>query len=107
MPSASEKGIIVYIDTEMNDDLLLEGRARDLIALINKKRKEAGLSPEQKAVVFVDGFEWTLCVHNEWVKKETNSYYILPTKKQSYIPDDPVYANRITLLPKDETSPAS
>lgn len=40
----SEKGITVVLDTELNEELLLEGMAREIINKINTMRREAGFA---------------------------------------------------------------
>jgi isoleucyl-tRNA synthetase len=48
---ASETGLTVALDTELDDELLLEGRVLDLIHKLNSMRKDAGLELTDRIVV--------------------------------------------------------
>ena len=67
---AAEDGITVALDTELDDELRLEGRALDLIHRVNLMRKEAGLEVTDRIVLTLpeDG---DLRRHEEWIKAET------------------------------------
>ncbi len=47
-----EKGVKVYLDTEITDELKIEGTARELVRAIQDLRKEKGLTVSQKIKVF-------------------------------------------------------
>ncbi len=67
---AAEDGITVALDTELDDELRLEGRALDLIHRVNLMRKEAGLEVTDRIVLTLpeDG---GLRPHEDWIKGET------------------------------------
>lgn len=48
MAVAIENGFTVALDTNLNDELIIEGTARDLVRFIQVFRKEAGLKVEQR-----------------------------------------------------------
>jgi isoleucyl-tRNA synthetase len=50
---ASEGGLTVALDTALDDDLLLEGRAYDLIRAVNQMRKDEGLAITDRIVLTV------------------------------------------------------
>ncbi len=73
---AAEPGLVrgerlaVQIDTELNPDLLLEGRVLDLIHQVNTMRKEAGLELTDRITVILPQSDEDLLAHEEWIKKE-------------------------------------
>ena len=65
-------GFALALDTEMTPELILEGRARDMIRLIQDLRKDTGLSMTDRIRILypfveADVFE----AHGEWIKAET------------------------------------
>ena len=48
---ASADGVTVALDTELDDDLVLEGRVRDLIRQVNSMRKEQGFELTDRIVL--------------------------------------------------------
>ena len=61
----------VALDTELDDELLLEGRVLDLIHRVNTMRKEAGLELTDRIVLTVPEDGDLLRLHGEWIKAET------------------------------------
>ena len=49
---AQEGGLVVALDTELDDELLQEGLARDLVRLINDMRKAAGFDISDRIVTY-------------------------------------------------------
>src|SRR5919106_1125305 len=69
---AHESDYVVAVDTRLDEELELEGRALDLIHSIQRLRKEAGLAVTDRVVVTVPApFASVLLVHEEWIKAET------------------------------------
>ncbi|MEX2211672.1 MAG: isoleucine--tRNA ligase [Gaiellaceae bacterium] len=61
----------VWIDTELDDELRREGRALDLIRLLNDLRKQAGLELTDRIVVRLPAEHGELVEqHGEWIKDE-------------------------------------
>ncbi|HET9495326.1 MAG TPA: isoleucine--tRNA ligase, partial [Chloroflexia bacterium] len=50
---AQEGGLVVALDTELDDDLLREGLARDLVRVINDMRKSAGFDVSDRITTYV------------------------------------------------------
>jgi len=48
---ATADGITVELDTELDDDLILEGRVRDLIRQVNALRKDEGFEITDRIVL--------------------------------------------------------
>jgi isoleucyl-tRNA synthetase len=67
---ASDEGVTVALDTQLDDELLLEGRVLDLIHSLNLKRKEAGLELTDRIVVTLPASDSDLLAHEEWIKSE-------------------------------------
>jgi isoleucyl-tRNA synthetase len=68
--AASQDGITVALDTELDDELRLEGRVLDLIHRINLMRKEAGLELTDRIVLTMPE-AGDLLRHADWIKAET------------------------------------
>ena len=68
---ASEPGLTVALDTALDDELLLEGRAYDLIRAVNQLRKDEGLALIDRIVLTVPEPERDLVeAHREWIARE-------------------------------------
>jgi len=52
---AHDEGLVVVLDTELSDELLAEGDARELQRAIQDVRKDAGLALDDRIEVWVDG----------------------------------------------------
>ena len=74
---ASADGVTVELDTDLDDELLLEGRVYDLIRRLNAMRKEQGLELTDRIVVRLpeDG---DLLRHADWIKAEVLATRIEP-----------------------------
>ena len=68
---AHEGAVSVAIDPALDDDLLLEGRALELIRSLNDHRKRAGLELTDRITVRLPESEAALlAVHGEWIGAE-------------------------------------
>ncbi|HEY3540922.1 MAG TPA: isoleucine--tRNA ligase [Gaiellaceae bacterium] len=68
---ASEQGLTVALDTALDDELLLEGRAYDLIREVNQRRKDDGYELTDRIVLTVPETERDVVeAHREWVARE-------------------------------------
>jgi isoleucyl-tRNA synthetase len=68
---ASDEGITVALDTQLDDELLLEARVLDLVHHLNTKRREAGLDLTDRIVVTLPSTDADLVErHGEWIKSE-------------------------------------
>jgi isoleucyl-tRNA synthetase len=84
---AQEGGVVVALDTELDDDLLREGLARDLVRVINDMRKSAGFEVSDRITTYVrvvgpeDGdrklAEGALAVFRDYIAAETLSASIV------------------------------
>jgi isoleucyl-tRNA synthetase len=68
---AHETDYVVAVDTRLDEELELEGRVLDLIHMIQRLRKEAGLEITDRVVVTVPANAEGLLAHEEWIKAET------------------------------------
>ena len=71
---AEDGGLLVALDTRLDDELVLEGRALDVIHELQALRKDAGLVLTDRIVVRHDGSEWldeVFGAHGEWIARET------------------------------------
>jgi isoleucyl-tRNA synthetase len=68
---ASDEGLTVALDTQLDDELLLEGRVLDLIHHLNMKRREAGLELTDRIAVTLPSSDADLLErHADWIKAE-------------------------------------
>jgi len=68
---ASESGLTVAFDTELDDELLLEGRAYDLIRSVNQLRKDEGYEITDRIVLTVPEAERDVVeAHRGWLARE-------------------------------------
>jgi isoleucyl-tRNA synthetase len=75
---AAEDGVTVALSTELDDELVLEGRVLDLIHRVNTMRKEAGLELTDRIVLTVPEDGELLGRHVEWIKAETLATSVEP-----------------------------
>jgi isoleucyl-tRNA synthetase len=71
---AEEGGYLVGLDTRLDEELELEGLARELVRAIQEARKQAGLEVSDRIVLFVDGDERVATViarHKDYLMSET------------------------------------
>jgi isoleucyl-tRNA synthetase len=69
---ADDDVVSVALSTELDEELRLEKRVRDLIRLVNQKRKEAGLEITDRIVLTVPASDADLVsAHADWIKRET------------------------------------
>jgi len=69
--SASDGTLSVEIDPTLDDELLREGRALDLIRRLNELRKEAGLELTDRIVVTLPASAADLLAYADLIKRET------------------------------------
>ena len=67
---ASEDGVTVALETTLDAELELEGRAYDLIHRLNSLRKEQGLELTDRIAVTLPDADADLLAHAEWIKAE-------------------------------------
>jgi isoleucyl-tRNA synthetase len=68
---ASADGVTVALDTELDDELRLEGRGYDLIRRVNSLRKEQGLELTDRIVLTLPKAEAELVArYGDWIKDE-------------------------------------
>jgi isoleucyl-tRNA synthetase len=68
---ASGDGVTVALDLELDDDLLLEGEAYELIHRVNSLRKEQGFELTDRIVLTVpEEMRRLLDAHGEWIQRE-------------------------------------
>ncbi|HST26632.1 MAG TPA: DUF5915 domain-containing protein [Gaiellaceae bacterium] len=69
---AADDVVSVALSTELDDELRLEKRVRDLTREINRRRKEEGLAITDRIVVTLASSDADLAaVHADWIKRET------------------------------------
>jgi len=73
--AAQGQGCVVVLSTELTDELLSEGRAREVVRLIQDRRKELKLNYTDRIVVGIQttsrAIGQALHAHIEYIKKET------------------------------------
>jgi isoleucyl-tRNA synthetase len=67
---AEDDGVTVALSTELDDELVLEGRVFDLIHRVNTMRKEAGLELTDRITLTLPQADADLLAHEQWIKDE-------------------------------------
>jgi isoleucyl-tRNA synthetase len=76
---AGNSGVVV-LDTQLNDDLLDEGRARDLVRLVQQGRRDIALHVTDRIVLEISGDELVLRAlnaHRAWIAEQILATEIL------------------------------
>jgi isoleucyl-tRNA synthetase len=68
---SQEDGLVVAVDTRLDEALELEGRVLDLIHAVQRMRRDAGLEITDRIVLTVPEGDRELAAHEEWIKAET------------------------------------
>jgi isoleucyl-tRNA synthetase len=68
---AAEDGIVVALDTHVDDELARELRVYELIHQVNTMRKEAGLELTDRIALAIPSADADLLEHADWIKAET------------------------------------
>jgi isoleucyl-tRNA synthetase len=68
---AQDGALSVALDTELDDELLREGRARELVHRLNAIRREAGLELTDRIALTLREADADLLAHKEWIARET------------------------------------
>jgi isoleucyl-tRNA synthetase len=69
---AEDDTVSVALDTELDDELRLEKRVRDLIRRVNQLRKDDGLAITDRIVLAVPAADADpVAAHGDWIKRET------------------------------------
>jgi isoleucyl-tRNA synthetase len=72
---AGEDGLTVALDLQLDPELELEGRAREVIHQVNTMRKETGLEITDRIVLTLPP---DLLVHEGWIARETLAERVEP-----------------------------
>jgi isoleucyl-tRNA synthetase/bisphosphoglycerate-dependent phosphoglycerate mutase len=70
---AAEGGVIVSLDVVIDEALTLEGDARELMRHVQQRRKDAGLSVQDRITLRVDGGEALMAAHGKAIADQTNA----------------------------------
>jgi isoleucyl-tRNA synthetase/bisphosphoglycerate-dependent phosphoglycerate mutase len=69
----AEGGVVVSMETVLNDALIAEGYARDLIRSIQKLRKETGLAHTDRILLSVVGMDDVMASNGDFILEETKA----------------------------------
>jgi isoleucyl-tRNA synthetase len=74
----------IVIDTTLNEDLILEGIAREIVSKVQNLRKDSGFEVENRIDLYYDGdLDDVLSKFTDYIKKETLSLDIIKTTLDS------------------------
>ncbi|MDZ7658684.1 isoleucine--tRNA ligase [Fodinibius sp.] len=79
----TEKGLSVALDTELTEELVQEGLAREFVNRIQNMRKEADFDVEDRIIIGFDGseeLEEAVLTMKDYIKSETLAEEIAPEK---------------------------
>jgi isoleucyl-tRNA synthetase len=71
---AESEGYLIGLDTRLDDELILEGLARELVRTVQEARKQAGLHVSDRITLYIEGdelIERALATHREYIMAET------------------------------------
>jgi isoleucyl-tRNA synthetase len=83
---------VVTLDTTLDDDLLDEGRARDLVRVIQQGRRDIGLQVTDRIVLEISGDDQVrraLSTHRDWIAQQVLATEILLVEPDEVASDDP------------------
>ena len=70
----------IVIDTTLNEELILEGVAREIVSKVQNLRKDSGFEVENRINLYYDGdLDDVLAKYSDYIKKETLSLDIIKT----------------------------
>jgi isoleucyl-tRNA synthetase len=79
--AAADRGVLVVLDTTLTPELLTEGRAREIVRLIQDARKRAGFNVSDRIHVRYaarDGVSQALQQHAAYIQRETLATQLTP-----------------------------
>lgn len=91
MTVANEGDITVALDTRLDDDLIVEGWAREIVSRIQNLRKEADLAVEDRIIVrydLPDTARRAAETHTELIRSETLAVELAPANLPDTVPAD-------------------
>jgi isoleucyl-tRNA synthetase len=68
---SQDDGLVVAVDTRLDEELELEGRVLDVIHAVQRMRKEAGLEITDRIVLTLPQADEKVLAHEEWIAAET------------------------------------
>ena len=77
----TEEGVTVAVDTELNEDLIAEGYAREFVNRVQNMRKDAGFDVIDRIKVFISGDEKLITFvnqFNDYIANEVLADQIIP-----------------------------
>jgi isoleucyl-tRNA synthetase len=84
---ATADGVSVALDTELDDELRLEGRVNDRIHEVNTLRKEQGLDLTDRIRLLLAAADADLLVHADWIARETLAVSVEASDGESIVVD--------------------
>ena len=69
----ADKGVVVSLNTEVSEELLCEGTARDIIRAVQRLRKDSGLEFTDAIVLAIEGADDVLESFGEMISEETRA----------------------------------
>ncbi len=70
---AAEGGVIVSLDVVIDEALTLEGDARELMRHVQQRRKDAGMSVQDRITLRVEGGDALMAAHGKAIADQTNA----------------------------------
>ena len=68
---AETDGLVVAVETELDEELEREARVLELIHSVNRLRKEMGLEVTDRIVLTIPEADRDLLVYEPWIRTET------------------------------------
>lgn len=70
---AGDKGVVIELDTEITEELKMQGLAYDVIRAVQQARKDDGFSAADKIILSISGIDDVLNVMKDVIEMETNA----------------------------------
>ena len=86
-----ENNLFVILDTQLTDELVNEGYARELISKVQQMRKNNGYEMMDNINIYYDApyeIEKAVNIHKDYIMKETLAVSIEKTKKDNMITEN-------------------
>ena len=80
-------GYMVALDTSLNEELVVEGLARELVRTIQDGRKSAGLDISDRISVAIEGsqgIQQAIEMHREYIMSETLALELVPQMEEGF-----------------------
>ncbi|MGM0431243.1 MAG: isoleucine--tRNA ligase [Spirochaetota bacterium] len=109
MKVLNEGNLTIGLDSEITEELMLEGLARDLIRSVQNLRKDSGLEVTDRIVLYISGdqtIEAAVSRYKEYISKETLARFSTDHVSEAYQVEVSDHTAHISLIRDTDSSEA-